>query len=173
MNKNISVDEAYNKYNSGVPIIDVRTPAEYRSMHVKGAINIPLNEINADKVKSLIGDKEVLVICQAGVRGGNACQLITKQGFDKAFNVEGGTSAWAAANFPIESDASACSVISIDRQVRIAAGSLVVTGIVASIITGNSNWQYLSLFIGAGLMFAGITNTCGMAYFLAKMPWNK
>jgi rhodanese-related sulfurtransferase len=173
MNKSISVNDAINKYNSRVPVVDVRTPAEYRSMRVKGAINMPLNEISADKIKSKFGDNEVLIICQAGVRGSNACEIINKQGFEKAINIEGGTTAWVNANFPTEKDSNSCSVISVDRQVRIIAGSLVVLGIVASILSGNSNWQFLSLFIGAGLVFAGVTNTCGMAYFLAKMPWNK
>ena len=84
-------------------------------------------------------------------------------------NVEGGTLAWDQAGLPVSRGRK---VISLERQVRIAAGLLVLTGAVLA-LTVHPWWAGLSAFVGAGLMFAGITDTCGMALMLARMPWNQ
>jgi rhodanese-related sulfurtransferase len=173
MSRSITIEEAKKKFELGCPVIDVRTPAEYRGGHVVRAVNIPLNEIDPQKIKSLFDHQEVLIICQAGTRGENACTKLESLGFTSALNISGGTSAWIQSGLPIEKDEMSCGVISIDRQVRIAAGSLVLAGIILHAVTSQSGWLMLSGFVGAGLVFAGMTNTCGMALILAKMPWNK
>jgi rhodanese-related sulfurtransferase len=83
--------------------------------------------------------------------------------------VEGGTDAWEQAGLPV---VRGHKVISLDRQVRMAAGLLVLLGVGLSFLV-HPAFSALSAFVGAGLLFAGITDTCGMAMLLAKMPWNQ
>ena len=78
--------------------------------------------------------------------------------------------AWIKANLPVTR--SAGKVISLERQVRIAAGAMVLTGVLLARFV-NFNFIWLSGFVGAGLIFAGITDFCGMGLIIAKLPWNK
>jgi rhodanese-related sulfurtransferase len=110
----------------------------------------------------------VYVICLSGARGAKACEKLTAAGLN-AVNIEGGTLAWAAANLPVVRGKKS---ISLERQVRIAAGSLVLLGCVLGYFVHPLGYA-LPAFIGAGLLFAGVTNTCGMGLLLAKMPWNQ
>ena len=96
------------------------------------------------------------------------CRKFVDAGFENVVNVDGGTQAWAEAGLPVVRGKKA---ISLERQVRIAAGFLVLLGAVLSF--WNVYFVLLSGFVGAGLMFAGITDTCGMGMVLAKMPWNQ
>ena len=84
-------------------------------------------------------------------------------------NVQGGTAAWEQAGLPVVRGKKA---VSLERQVRIVAGFLALTGALLGFFV-NIHFIWLSAFIGAGLMFAGITDTCGMGMMLAKMPWNR
>ena len=108
------------------------------------------------------------MICKSGGRGRQACEQLIAAGFSNVVNVDGGTQAWDAAGLPVMRGKKA---ISLERQVRIAAGSLVLTGAVLSQLV-HPWWIGLSGFVGAGLIFAGITDTCGMGLLLARMPWN-
>ena len=160
------------KSDSHVDIIDVRTPVEFRAAHLRNANNVPLDQLDPSAVmQSRNGSqaKPLYVICQSGSRGRTACQRFQQAGFSNVINVEGGTTACEKSGLPVELGRQA---ISLERQVRIVAGFLVLIGAVLA-------WQVhlafvgLSAFVGAGLMFAGITDTCGMAMMLAKMPWNR
>ncbi len=147
-------------------LIDVRTPIEFREVHVAGATNIPLDQL---KPADLAGATGVLItICRSGGRGGKACDQLTAAGITGVVNVEGGTEACVEAGLPVVRSAG---VISLERQVRIAAGSLVVVGVLLGVLV-HPYWLALAGFVGAGLVFAGVTNTCGMGLLLAKMPWN-
>ena len=149
-------------------LIDVRTPVEFREVHVTIARNIPLTELDAKKIATTRkSDSPLYVICKSGGRGRQACEQLIAAGYTSVINVEGGTQAWDAASLPVIRGKKA---ISLERQVRIAAGSLVLTGAVLS--HWYPLWIGLSGFVGAGLIFAGITDTCGMALLLARMPWN-
>ena len=97
------------------------------------------------------------------------CQKLEAAGFTKIVNVAGGTSAWQSAGLPV---VEGKKVMSLERQVRIAAGSLVVIGAVVGQFVHPAGYG-LSAFIGAGLVFAGVTDTCGMGMMIAKMPWNR
>ena len=97
------------------------------------------------------------------------CQKLEAAGFTHIVNVEGGTLAWPAAGLPV---VEGKKVMSLERQVRIAAGSLVVIGAAVGLFV-HPGWLGLSAFIGAGLVFAGVTDTCGMGMMIAKMPWNR
>lgn len=154
-----------------IDLIDVRTPVEFREVHATQARNVPLDKLVPQQVmqeKQGAADTPLYVICLGGQRGEQACRKFHEAGHTNVINVEGGTRAWEAAGLPVVRGKKA---ISLERQVRIAAGSLILLGVGLSFV--NPYFIGLSAFVGAGLVFAGITNTCGMAMLLAKMPWNQ
>ncbi|MEM7312215.1 MAG: rhodanese-like domain-containing protein [Planctomycetota bacterium] len=158
--------------HGNVELIDVRTPVEFREVHATMARNVPLDRLNPQALMDdPAGDKRepLYVICKGGMRGGKACEQLVAAGFDNVVNVEGGTSAWVAAGLPVRRGKKA---VSLERQVRIAAGLLICTGAALGYFI-HPNWIGLSAFVGAGLTFAGITDTCAMGMLMAKMPWNQ
>jgi rhodanese-related sulfurtransferase len=163
---------AQRKQGRQVDLIDVRTPAEFREVHVEFARNVPLDQLDPARVMQTRidgGGEPLYIICQSGARGRQACERFQQAGYSNVVNVEGGTLAAAQAGLPV---LRGKKVISLERQVRIAAGSLVLTGAVLAWLV-HPAFIGLSAFIGAGLVFAGITDTCGMGMMLAKMPWNR
>lgn len=152
-------------------LIDVRTPVEYREVHVELARNVPLDRLDAAALmRERNGSTEPLyVICRSGSRGQQACERFLEAGFSNVVNVAGGTLACIEAGLPVVRGKKA---ISLDRQVRIAAGSLVLLGAVLGGFV-HIGFIGLSAFVGAGLVFAGMTDTCGMGMILARMPWNQ
>lgn len=157
--------------DSSIELIDVRTPAEYREVHAETARNIPLDVINPKDVmenRTTRMDQPIYIICRSGNRSGKACEAFIKAGYENVVNVEGGTNAWDSAGLPV---VRGRKTISLERQVRITAGFLALLG--SALAFADVRFACLSGFIGAGLMFAGITDTCGMAMVLAKMPWNR
>jgi rhodanese-related sulfurtransferase len=159
------------KSGRSVHVIDVRTPLEFREIHASCAINTPLDKLNpAEIAKSRNGSNESLyVICKSGARGKQACEKLIASGQTNVINVDGGTMAWEQAGLPVVRGQKA---ISLERQVRIAAGSIVFAGVLLSVWV-HPYFIWLSGFIGAGLVFAGVTDTCGMGMVIAKMPWNQ
>ena len=159
---------------SGRPIdlIDVRTPTEFREVHVGFARNVPLDRLDpAAVVQSRAGPAgdPVYVVCRSGGRGAQACERFARAGFPNVVNVAGGTAACVAAGLPV---ARGPTAISLERQVRVAAGSLVLLGAALGALA-HPAFVGLSAFVGAGLVFAGVTDTCGMGLALARMPWNR
>jgi rhodanese-related sulfurtransferase len=153
-------------------LIDVRMPTEYCEAHVVGARNVPLSDLDPAAVmqsRTTAKDEPLYVICQKGGRGKQACEKFIAAGFTNVVNVEGGTSACDAAGVPLVRGKKA---ISLERQVRIAAGSLVLAGVLLGRFV-MPEFIWLAAFVGAGLVFAGVTDTCGMALLLARMPWNR
>lgn len=156
----------------GVDIIDVRTPVEFREVHAETARNIPLDSLDPQAVmeqRNGTANQPLYVICRSGSRSSKACQKFIDAGYQNVVSVDGGTQAWEAAGLPVVRGKKA---ISLERQVRIAAGFLVLLGAVLGFFV-HPYFIALSAFVGAGLMFAGITDTCGMGMVLAKMPWNQ
>lgn len=149
-----------------IDLIDVRTPVEFQEVHVEFARNVPLDRLNVDQSNS---GQPLYVICRSGGRGKQACERLMSSGLTNVSNVEGGTLAWEQAGLPVIRGKKA---MSLERQVRIAAGMLVLIGSVLGAFI-HPYWLGLSAFVGAGLVFAGVTDTCGMAMFLARMPWNQ
>jgi len=159
--------------NPKLSLLDVRTPPEFEGAHIEGSINIPLNQLNpADFLKNNYWSKDhiVYLLCQSGPRAQNASKLFAKENLSGAVVVDGGVSAWTKAGFKVIRGKS--NVISLERQVRIAAGSLVLLGVILS-KTVHPAFIWLSAFVGAGLINAGITDWCGMGLLLARFPWNK
>ena len=154
-----------------IDLLDVRTPVEFREVHVAEAHNMPLDRLDpATVMQDRNGKREepLYLICRSGSRGQQACEKFLAAGFPNVVNVEGGTLAWAECGLPVVRGKKA---ISLERQVRIAAGSLVLLGAALSFV--HPAFIGLSAFVGAGLVFAGITDTCGMGMILARMPWNQ
>jgi rhodanese-related sulfurtransferase len=150
-------------------LLDVRTAAEHAQVHVPGVHLIPLDRLDASRLELSKG-KPVYILCQSGGRAKQAGAKLEQAGFENCCVVEGGTSAWAAAGLPVNHGSS--RVISLERQVRIAAGFLVLSGVLLSQFV-NPAFIWLSGFIGAGLIFAGTTDWCGMGMLIARMPWNQ
>jgi rhodanese-related sulfurtransferase len=152
-------------------LVDVRTPGEFARMHAAGARSMPLDQLNAASIAAECrsSDGSIYVICHSGTRASTACQRLLSAGIPDVSIVEGGTQAWQAAGLPVV--ASRSGVISLERQVRIAAGSLVLLGCLLAWLVA-PQFIALSAFVGAGLVFAGITDICGMSILLGKLPWN-
>ena len=154
-----------------VELIDVRTPVEYREVHCPFARNVPLSDLDPMAVMTArngTADEPLYVICRSGSRGKQACEKFLAAGYSNVVNVEGGTLAWAECGLPVNRGKKA---ISLERQVRIAAGLMVVVGVVLGFCFHEA-FLGLAGFVGVGLVFAGITDTCGMGLILAQMPWN-
>lgn len=169
----ISVQQLSEKHRSGqIDLIDVRMPAEYREVHAEGAKNHPLDVLDPKAIATARNGQSaepLYVICKSGNRSTKAVQKFLDAGIENVVNVAGGTAAWDAAGLPVRRGQKA---ISLDRQVRIAAGSLVFAGAALGYFV-HPYFIGLSAFVGAGLVFAGITDTCGMGMMIAKMPWNR
>ena len=148
--------------------VDVRTATEYAAGHVPGAINIPMEQIEA-RLGDLRPDCPIVLICQSGVRARLSVALLEPCRTDVAV-LDGGTSAWVSAGFPVV--VNTATRWGLERQVRLVAGLLVAMGAVLA-LTVNPHWVYLSGLVGLGLVFAGLTNICAMASLLCKMPWNR
>lgn len=151
-------------------LCDVRSGVEYEGKHLPEAENIPLDTIESgEALNRLPKDKSIILICKSGVRSQKALNCLKEAGYTNLETVEGGMDRCAKEDFDFIENKN---VISLERQVRIAAGSLVVIGVVLSLFVSQS-FIALSAFVGAGLVFAGITDTCGMGMLLLKAPWNK
>jgi rhodanese-related sulfurtransferase len=150
-------------------LLDVRTPAEFEEVHVEGAVLHPLTELNPDHVRQLAtGKRGFVLICGSGGRARQAAEKLAASGLSGIQVMSGGMKAWEGEGLPVKRGQK---TISLERQVRIAAGSIVfVSSVLAYAV--NPAWIALAAFIGAGLVFAGVTDTCGMAMALARMPWN-
>lgn len=174
MTRTITPQQLHERLRSGaaVRLIDVRTPAEFREVHVATAENVPLDRLDPvalARERSVAAGAPVYIICRSGNRGRQACERFEQANVPNVFNVEGGTQACIEAGLPV---VRGKATMSLERQVRIAAGSLVLLGAVLGWLV-HPAFMGLSAFVGAGLVFAGITDTCGMGLLLARMPWNQ
>ncbi len=166
--------ELFEKHGRGeaVEVIDVRTPAEFREVHATIARSVPLDSLDPDRLMAerlLPADQPLYVICKSGNRSKLAFKKIRAAGHTNVVNVEGGTQSWEQAGLPV---LRGKKTVSLDRQVRIAAGSLVLLGTVLGAFV-HQYFLGLAGFVGAGLFFSGVTDTCAMGMLLAKMPWNR
>jgi rhodanese-related sulfurtransferase len=152
-----------------ITLIDVREPSEHAGEHISGSIVMPLSTF--DPLNLPISDsKPVVLYCQTSNRSGQAAQKLLAAGFEEVTHLQGGLNAWKQAGYPTMINKNA--PISMMRQVQIVAGSLVLIGTLLGVFV-SPNFLFLSGFVGAGLLFAGISNTCAMAMLLAKLPYNQ
>lgn len=156
--------------------LDVRTPAEFHTLHVEGAVCCPLTDLDTGKVVSDLkkrgfGANDTLyLLCKSGNRSNQAAEKISKETDVNVVVVEGGTEACSALGLPCKSGHR--NVLPLDRQVRIAAGSLALLGVILGFTVAQA-WFGLSGFVGAALIFAGVTDICPMRDMLARAPWNQ
>ncbi|HEY1116837.1 MAG TPA: rhodanese-like domain-containing protein [Acidimicrobiales bacterium] len=152
-----------------IHVIDVRTPGEFETGHIEGAYNVPLDVLGEHVADLAALDHHVVLVCQSGARATKALEQLVAAGKSNLRLLEGGMSAWAASGNPVAR--TAATRWAMDRQVRLAAGSVVLASVVASAWVPPA--RFVAGFIGAGLTFSAVTNTCGMAMALAKLPYNR
>lgn len=164
----LTAQELARQLESGaIGVIDVREPMEFAGGHIAGSLNVPLARL-AD---TQLPDGPLVLVCQSGNRSLKGCRrLLERQPSRLLLDLEGGIPAWQQAGLPLLRQANA--PLPLMRQVQIAAGSLVLLGLILSHTVAPA-WIALTWFVGAGLCFAGISGFCGMARLLAAMPWNR
>ena len=162
-----------------VQVVDVRTQQEFETAEHKFNIgfNLPVQTLSSN-ISLLDTSKPVYVVCQSGLRAKRAAEMLDNSGFKDVYCIKGGFNDIknkATSNDPIvaKRDTNASQVWSLERQVRFTAGMFVAAGVAGFLASGNPYFLALPGFVGCGLMFASITNTCAMGAVLLKMPWNK
>ncbi len=156
--------------NKDCQIVDVREGFEFESEKIAGCHHYPLSSLNENALKDLDKNKPVYLVCKSGSRAALAADKFKNFGFQDVYVMEGGLNAWRAAGKPIVQSTAASW--SLERQVRFAAGALVLLGMLLALFV-DPYFAAISLFVGAGLVFSAVTDTCGMGFVLAKMPWNR
>lgn len=154
-----------------VELIDVRTPVEFAEVHVRGARNVPLDRLDPTALKAETAgpSRTVYVICRSGSRGKKGCETLAAGGFTNVINVDGGTLACEAAGLPLVRGKKA---VSLERQVRVTAGGISFVG--SALAVAVDPWfAGIPAFFGAGLLYSGVTDSCGLGLLMAKMPWNR
>ena len=150
-------------------LVDVRTPAEYESSHIPGAVNLPLGRVDPhlERIVSDAGGRLVLV-CQSGGRAAQCRDKLAAAGLRDTVVLDGGMNAWEAQGAPVERGRRRWA---LERQVRLVAGGLVLTSVLASLV-----WPpavAVAGFVGAGLVFAAVTDTCALGMALTRLPYNQ
>jgi rhodanese-related sulfurtransferase len=150
-----------------VTVIDVREPMEFAGGHIAGSLNVPLSRL----AQADLPQGPLVLVCQSGNRSAKKVQTLLERGYaHPVSDLEGGIPSWQQAGLPLRKLKNA--PLPLMRQVQIAAGSLVLLGLILSNTVAPA-WILLTWFVGAGLVFAGVSGFCGMARLLALMPWNK
>ena len=173
----VSPRALYERQVQGDPVtlVDVRTPAEFESLHAEGAILHPLENFQPDLLMETLGGdgrgkaEPIYLTCQSGSRASQAAQRLASAGFDSVSVVEGGTDAWAKADLPV---VRGRRVLSLERQVQIALGTMLILKVVFGFAIHPAFFVLVG-GIGIGLLFAGITQNCALARVIARMPWNQ
>lgn len=155
--------------DASVRLLDVRTAGEFESAHISGAYNVPLDLLgeHAKDVRTATGP--VVLICQSGQRASKAEQLLRTAGLADIHVLEGGMKEWLSRGLAVK---RVKARISLERQVRIAAGAMAASGAFAA-LTVSPLFALVPAFIGSGLVFAGVTDTCAMGMMLARLPYNR
>ncbi|MGF1596896.1 MAG: rhodanese-like domain-containing protein [Acidimicrobiales bacterium] len=152
-----------------IRILDVRTGGEFETVHIPGSYNVPLDTLG-EHVRDLAAvEHPVVLVCQSGGRATQAHGKLTGAGKKSLHILEGGMSSWLAAGGDVVRGDTARWAM--DRQVRLTAGTLVLVGILGSLLAPRAKW--LSGFVGGGLVFSAVSNTCAMAQVLSKLPYNR
>jgi rhodanese-related sulfurtransferase len=150
-----------------VSVIDVREPMEYASGHIAGSLNVPLARLH----QADLPQGPLVLVCQSGNRSAKGVQALLRRSHPyPVTDLQGGIPSWQQAGLPVHKLKNA--PLPLMRQVQIAAGSLVLLGLILSYLVAPA-WILLTWFVGAGLVFAGVSGFCGMARLLALMPWNR
>jgi rhodanese-related sulfurtransferase len=154
----------------GAPrLLDVRTPAEFDNAHISGAYNVPLDQLHEHARDVRTAPGAVVLICQSGQRAQRAEAVLRAAGMANMHVLDGGMKAWIAAGHAVN---RVRPRMSLERQVRIAAGAMAAAGAIGA-LTLSPLFALVPAAIGSGLVFSGVTDTCAMAMVLAKLPYNR
>lgn len=161
---------AWTQRQDDVVVLDVRSAAEFESLHIRGSYNVPLPSLaeHTQDVARRVG-RRVVLVCHSGVRAEQARQRLTQVGVDSALVLDGGAAAYAAAGGDVVRGEQRWAM---DRQVRMAAGALVTTGLLAGELV-SPRLRLLAGAVGAGLVYSAATDTCALGAALSRMPWNR
>ncbi|CCK24645.1 hypothetical protein BN159_0266 [Streptomyces davaonensis JCM 4913] len=153
----------------GPRLLDVRTPGEFRTAHIPGSYNVPLDTLREHRAELLNHlDEDVILVCRSGARAAQAEQALAEGGLPNLRVLDGGVMAWESAGGPLTRGPARWD---LERQVRLVAGSLVlVTGAAGLFVPG---LHLIGTAVGAGLTVAALTNTCAMGMLLSKLPYNR
>jgi rhodanese-related sulfurtransferase len=155
--------------NSRVKFLDVRSASEFSQVHIKDAIHIPIDMLGA-KVNELSGSGDsYIMVCHTGNRAAMAADMLIQSGTHQVKVMTGGMVAWQKEKLAIIKGSGG---MSLERQVRCVAGSLVLLGVILAYFV-HPAFMFISAFVGAGLVFAGLTDSCAMGMLLMKLPYNK
>jgi rhodanese-related sulfurtransferase len=169
----ITPAEARRRLNEGSAVlIDIREPMEHAREAIPGAKLCPLSRLDSATLSALAGRNAPAIIfhCQGGRRTQDNADRLQACSMPQAYMLEGGLAGWKSAGYPTRVDRT--QPIELQRQVQIAAGSLILLGVLLSWLV-SPFFVALSAFVGGGLVFAGISGWCGMAHLLAVLPWNR
>jgi rhodanese-related sulfurtransferase len=156
---------------SAPSVLDVRTPAEFETSHIAGSFNVPLDVVEThgpQVVERLERDRDVVLICRSGQRSTKAQTLLRNAGLAGGRVLVTGITGWEGNGFAVDRGAQRWD---LERQVRLVAGSVVLTSVLGSVAVPRLKW--LAAAIGGGLTFAAVSNTCAMATALSKLPYNR
>lgn len=167
--KTITPEDARQHLSQGALLVDIRPADEHARERIGQALNLPLDQLSKEH-SALAGASAVIFHCRSGNRTRISAQTLEACTDCETYVLEGGLDAWKKAGLPVVADAS--QPLELQRQVQIAAGSMVVLGTALG-ATVSPWWLLLSGFVGAGLVFAGVSGFCGLARVLLKMPWNR
>lgn len=156
--------------DGGVRVLDVRSPAEFESAHIAGSFNLPLDRLPTHAGELGRGlEAPVVLVCRSGQRAREAERMLREADAREVQVLEGGLMAWEQAGLPVKRGRQRWS---LERQVRAIAGTLVLIGTLGSLFV----WPpllFLAMFVGGGLLFAGVTDTCTMGMLLLRLPYNR
>lgn len=155
--------------DSGPRLIDVRTPAEFETSHIPGSYNVPLDLLREHRGE-IAGhlDENVVLVCRSGQRATAAGEALRDAGLPNVAILDGGITAWESQGYDVR---RGVQLWDLERQVRLVAGSIVLTSILGSIVSPKLKW--VAGAIGAGLTGAALTNTCAMGMMLSRLPYNR
>lgn len=166
----VTPEEAHRAVEAGgAQLVDVREVSEHDAERVEGALNLPLSRFG-DLMNQVDRARPVYLLCRSGGRAADAAGRLEKAGHGLVFIVDGGLAAWDAAGKPVVRGVA--RVWAMERQVRFCAGGIALTGSLLAWLH-DPRWLALPAFVGGGLVFSALTDTCGMAAVLGRMPWNR
>lgn len=165
MTTTITPQEAQARIAAGAVLVDIRGPDEYARAHIPCARNMPLAQL-----ERIEGAPEVIFHCKSGMRTQANADALRAATDAPVYLIEGGIEGWQKAGLECAMDRS--QPLEIMRQVQIAAGSLVLLGVLLAFLVSQAG-LLIAGFVGAGLVFAGASGWCGMAKLLGAMPWNR
>jgi rhodanese-related sulfurtransferase len=150
-------------------LIDVRTPGEFETVHIAGAYNVPLDLLreHRDEIGEHL-ERDVVLVCRSGQRAAQAEDTLRAAGLVNVHVLDGGMTAWESAGLPVNRGTERWD---LERQVRLVAGSIVVSSVLGSIVAPKLKW--LAAGMGSGLAYAALSNTCAMGMLLARLPYNR